>query len=87
MSWLHSAPAAAPVPVARPSFTPELEHRARVNGFHNAEQMMLWSQQRNMHTGGTVDARTLPSVAAATAWHPANILAYVSDAMKNARGD
>ena len=64
-----------------------LEQQARANGFHNAEQMLLWSQQREHRTGGTVTGGGSPSVQAAMAWHPANILNYVSEAMKNATGN
>lgn len=94
MSWLHpTAAAAAPQPVVGPTappprtFTPEMEHHARVAGFRNAEQMLLWSQQRNQHTGGTVDGDKQPSIHAAMAWHPANIFNYISEAMKNATGN
>ncbi len=97
MSWLREHIAAAMAPAApqpalgrdavHRTFPPSIEAHARANGFHNAEQMLLWQQQREHPSGGTVSGGSRPSAQAAMAWHPANILAYVADAIGNVTGN
>lgn len=79
----------APVQTAIPpkrTYSRALERRARANGFKSANEMMLWAEQRNRKTGGTVTAGSRPSVDAATMMHPKNILQYVTGKMQGAMG-
>ena len=72
---------------AAPTYSDELERRARANGFPNAEAMMAWARQRNTPTGGTIPKKgkqAQPSVEAATSWHPANIFNYILGRWKGA---
>lgn len=97
MSWLKNKEPLPPQPAigaaAAPprTFSPVLEKHARASGFRNAEQMLLWSQQRQQATGGVVSGAAAPHTAAggmhaAMAWHPANIFNYISEALRNANG-
>lgn len=75
------------------TYSPEMEERARANGFRSAEEMMLWAQQRNRPTGGTIQGKKMPSgggapsTEAATAIHPRNILQHILSRWKSATGD
>lgn len=78
---------------AAPAYSPEMERRARANGFRSAEEMILWAKQRNTPTGGTIaGASKMPRSAGqaadqAMSWHPRNILQYVLSKMQGATGD
>lgn len=74
-------------------YTPAEERHARASGFRTADQMNQWLIQRARPTGGTTSSSgSMPDSISqawhdAMAWHPANTLQYVADAMKNATGD
>lgn len=85
LSMLASGAASAPS-----AYSPALERQARAQGFRNAEEMMLWARQRNQQQGGTVPQAApskAPSVQAATAWHPSNILSYILQKWQGATKD
>lgn len=78
-------PSAMPAPQ---TYSPERERQARANGFHSAEEMMLWAKQRNQQSGGTVShGPGVPSVDAMMSWHPANMFNKILGAWQGATKD
>lgn len=80
------SPDASSIPY-RSTYSPELEHRAKANGFGSAEQMISWANQRNHPTGGTISGQTRPSLDAAMAWHPAVMFNKILGAIQGATKD
>jgi hypothetical protein len=60
---------------------------ARLHGFNNANEMVLWQRQRDTPSGGTVQGHGPASMDAFMSWHPANILAKITAALNGATGN
>ncbi len=80
-------PQQAPSIPYRSTYSPELEHRAKANGFGSAEQMVAWANQRNHPSGGTTSGQSRPSLDAFMSWHPAVMFNHILGAWQGATKD